>query len=234
MKPVQVWRIAFVLILQQLQGLSEGINNLKSVADTADLLIQRGNERGGGWGYEVGSERGPFKWGNMSSDWALCSTGKQQSPIRILSFDVAKNEKLKRLHTLYHYAPATLLNDGRILRLKWEGGFLLIEESLYELFEVQFHTPSEHTINGKKYAMEMQLMHRNRVNNAIAVVAILFKLGEDRNKFLDQVGSFLIPASGCCILVSVFICHFYSGSAKPYSKFEIIKSHTNHNYFILV
>eukprot|EP00252_Welwitschia_mirabilis_P009298 TRINITY_DN2177_c0_g1_i7.p1 TRINITY_DN2177_c0_g1~~TRINITY_DN2177_c0_g1_i7.p1 ORF type:complete len:171 (+),score=17.13 TRINITY_DN2177_c0_g1_i7:293-805(+) len=170
----------------------------------------------------------------MSSDWALCSTGKQQSPIRILSFDVAKNEKLKRLHTLYHYAPATLLNDGRILRLKWEGGFLLIEESLYELFEVQFHTPSEHTINGKKYAMEMQLMHRNRVNNAIAVVAILFKLGEDRNKFLDQVGSFLIPASGCCILVSVFICHFYSGSAKPYSKFEIIKSHTNHNYFILV
>jgi len=43
---------------------------------------------------------------------------------------------------------------------------------------LNFHTPSENTINGKNFPLEMHLVHLNK-KNEIAVVAIMFEPGKD-------------------------------------------------------
>ena len=35
------------------------------------------------------------------------------------------------------------------------------KDERYSLLQFHFHTPSEHTINGKKYPMEMHLVHKD-------------------------------------------------------------------------
>ncbi|KAH9306633.1 hypothetical protein KI387_011037, partial [Taxus chinensis] len=148
------------------------------------------------WSYGCGSGVGPSEWGKLSPDWSLCSYGTEQSPIRILSFDVTKNQETNYLQTMYHPAPATLINDGNLIKLKWKGGFLYIDGILYELYEIRFHTPSEHTIDGKMHPLEMQMMHRNLNNGYMAVLAILFKLDEKINKFLDQFWPYIPTFQG--------------------------------------
>lgn len=143
------------------------------------------------WGYGCGSGIGPSEWGELLPEWSLCNTGAEQSPIRILSFDVTKNERAAVVQTTHHPAPASVVNDGNLIRLRWKGGFLHIDGILYELHEAQFHTPSEHTINGKRYPLEMQMMHRNAKNGDIAILSILFKLDDKDNKFLGQFWSYI-------------------------------------------
>lgn len=138
------------------------------------------------WDYGCGSDIGPSEWGELSQEWSLCSTGAEQSPIKILSFNVAKSEQMANMETMHHPAPATVVNDGNLIRLKWKGGFVYIDGILYELHETLFHTPSEHTINGKIYPLEMQMMHKSRKDGGMVILSILFKLDDKENKFLDQ------------------------------------------------
>lgn len=164
------------------------INYLKTAIE-AGQYRKEGNETGNresDWDYGCGSDIGPREWGELSREWSVCSTGAAQSPIRILSFDIAKNEQKDYMQTMHHPAPATVVNDGNLIRLKWKGGFLYIDDVLYELRETQFHTPSEHTINGKKYPLEMQMIHNSSENGGMVILSILFKLDKKGNKFLDQ------------------------------------------------
>lgn len=147
------------------------------------------------WGYGCVSGIGPNEWGELSPEWSLCSTGTEQSPIGILSFDVTKNERVAFVQITHHPAPASILNDGNLIRLRWKGGFLHIDGILYELHEAQFHTPSEHTIDGKRYPLEMQMMHKNAKNSDMAILSILFKLDDKDNKFLGQFLPY-IPSLG--------------------------------------
>lgn len=60
---------------------------------------------------------------------------------------------------------------------------------VYRLWQVSFHAPSEHTLNGIRYPLEMQMMHQ-RVNGEadLAVVVVLFEAAPDAtNNFLDVV-----------------------------------------------
>jgi len=60
--------------------------------------------------------------------------------------------------------------------------------SAYRLWQVNFHSPSEHSLNGKKMPLEMQLMHQRVVGGGpeIAVVVVFFADAANAyNDFLD-------------------------------------------------
>ena len=38
-----------------------------------------------------------------------------------------------------------------------------IDETLYYLKQFDFHAPSEHTLNGKTYPLELQLVHKKSI-----------------------------------------------------------------------
>lgn len=78
-----------------------------------------------------------------------------------------------------------------VMQIEWLGdaGSLFINGAEYPLRYAHWHTPSEHTIDGRRYAMELHLVHLNtqpNVKNRIAVVGILYSIGTP-DPFLSRV-----------------------------------------------
>ena len=68
-----------------------------------------------------------------------------------------------------HYPSLNLVNKGNYIGLYISdeiGGLDIYSQNnsrkrtTYKIFEVAFHTPAEHVINGKRYPVEMQINHR--------------------------------------------------------------------------
>jgi carbonic anhydrase len=128
--------------------------------------LQRGSK---GWSYD--GDTGPEHWSELSPDYALAGTGAAQSPIDITGARPGDVEPIE-----FHYAPTTLRlsNDGRRVRMDFdEGSYLLLGGSRFDLEYMEFHTPSEHSLAGRRYAVEAQLYHADTAGRIVAV-AVLF------------------------------------------------------------
>ncbi|PHT46846.1 Bifunctional monodehydroascorbate reductase and carbonic anhydrase nectarin-3 [Capsicum baccatum] len=125
--------------------------------------------------YKGKAENGPGNWGNINPQWRICNTGKLQSPIDLVKVEVVN---LGILEKFYKPAPATLVNRGHDIMVRWDGdaGFFKINETQYKLQQVHWHTPSEHTINGKRFDMEAHLVHASS-DGKTAVIGILYTIG---------------------------------------------------------
>ncbi|PIA43629.1 hypothetical protein AQUCO_01900198v1 [Aquilegia coerulea] len=137
--------------------------------------------------YLVGSEKGPHKWGEIHKEWDACKNGEMQSPIDLLNKRVDVLKKYGKLKRNYTASNATLKNRGHDIMLQWKGdaGSLKINGTEYMLKQCHWHSPSEHTINGKRYDLEMHLVHVNP-NNTIAVVGVMFDIGQP-DPFLTEL-----------------------------------------------
>lgn len=62
--------------------------------------------------YQVGSENGPEKWGQIHEEWAACGVGKLQSPIDLKDERVEVVDGLGLLRRTYRPAPAVMKNRG--------------------------------------------------------------------------------------------------------------------------
>ncbi|KAL2502713.1 Alpha carbonic anhydrase 7 [Forsythia ovata] len=139
--------------------------------------------------YAKGGEKGPKKWGDLKKEWAACKDGKFQSPIDM------SNERVRIIWNpeKKNYKPfnATLRNRGHDISLRWHGdaGSILINGTKYPLVQAHWHSPSEHTINGRRYDMELHLVHQTsdlNVKNRIAVTGVFYKIGRP-DKFLSKL-----------------------------------------------
>ncbi|MDF3127637.1 carbonic anhydrase family protein [Kiritimatiellaeota bacterium B1221] len=128
------------------------------------------------WSYEGAS--GPSHWGGLCDEYCLASEGKSQSPVDLTQGDV-------RRETLgFDYKPGTLnlVNNGHTIQQNMSDGALLIEDDTYKLIQFHFHSASEHTVAGKRFDMEIHLVHQNEAGE-YAVLAVLLEEGEE-NSFL--------------------------------------------------
>lgn len=141
------------------------------------------------WGYT--SDVGPLHWGELSSEFATCQVGENQSPIDIgedSKFNMKKvaREEVIPLQFNYQDSPLKIINNGHTIEAKYEkGSSLRIGNELYELQQVHFHSPSEHTIDSKSYPMEAHLVHKSQ-NGKIAVVGVFMKMGK-QNDFMQAL-----------------------------------------------
>ncbi|CAN0916406.1 Alpha carbonic anhydrase 7 [Linum grandiflorum] len=137
--------------------------------------------------YMGDGEKGPSRWGVIHPEWHSCSNGTMQSPIDMLSDRVDVVSHLGRLNRSYKAANATLKNRGHDMMLKWEGGAgsFHMNGTEYTLHQCHWHSPSEHTINGDKFAMEAHMVHESE-DGKIAVVGILYKIGRP-DSFLKSI-----------------------------------------------
>ncbi|KAK3014641.1 hypothetical protein RJ639_008709 [Escallonia herrerae] len=128
--------------------------------------------------YKEEAANGPKQWGSINSTWKNCGDGKFQSPIDVPEQKLAVPGGLGRLKRNYKPAPAQLVNRGHDISLKWNGdaGELQINGTDYKLQQCHWHSPSEHTINGRRFAMEVHMVHMTP-NHDVAVVGILYKFG---------------------------------------------------------
>ncbi|KAK8584574.1 hypothetical protein V6N13_138532 [Hibiscus sabdariffa] len=137
--------------------------------------------------YSADSPIGPARWGEIHADWGACSNGTMQSPIDMSSERVSIVSHLGRLRRSYKPTNAVLRNRGHDMMLRWEGeaGAIEINGTEYALSQCHWHSPSEHTINGRRYDLELHLVHES-ADGKVAVVGIMYKIGRP-DSFLSSV-----------------------------------------------
>lgn len=115
-----------------------------------------------------------------TSDYTDCETGNDQSPI---DFTNVTSRAFPNIEFDYEASNFQTENTGQFFQFNANdaGGFNWNGES-YELEYVQFHTPSEHTFNGRHLTAEMQFYHKNS-NNDWAVVSVPFRRGDHNTNF---------------------------------------------------
>lgn len=140
------------------------------------------------------------KWNykNHGEDWQCeCSEGTQQSPIDFPEINSAKETTNKTLFSFYRVNKNEKDNDfemlfeENMLKIKGNLGSIVTWELIkYELYEVQFHTSSEHTIKGEQFDMEVQFYYRSITQGCLAktaAVGVLFKIEPgSTNLFFDK------------------------------------------------
>ncbi|CAK9171396.1 unnamed protein product [Ilex paraguariensis] len=138
--------------------------------------------------YVPGSDNGPERWGEIHPEWSMCNNGTMQSPIDLLNERVEIVSHLGRLKRDYKPSNATLINRGHDMMLRWEngGGHIYINGTQYTLNQCHWHSPSEHTINGRSYDLEVHLVHQS-ANGRTAVFGIMYKIGRP-DSFLSMMG----------------------------------------------
>lgn len=142
--------------------------------------------------YIPGDENGPENWGTIKTKWANCSTGKMQSPIDLSDKRVTSVPSLGYLNYSYSPAFADIVNRGHDIKVNFSGnsaGSLVINGTRYFLRQVHWHSPSEHTHNGRRYDMELHMVHESAANKT-AVIGLLYEVGSP-DKFLLRLEPFL-------------------------------------------
>ena len=100
---------------------------------------------------------------------------ERQSPIDIAGYTTGGKPDLSFAYTGH---AKSLTNTGEFVKVIYEdAGGILLDGHSYQLAEAHTHNPSEHTIDGESFALEMHLVHK-RESGEIAVVGILYRLGE--------------------------------------------------------
>ncbi|CAH5584716.1 Carbonic anhydrase [Klebsiella oxytoca] len=131
------------------------------------------------WSYE--GEGSPEHWGALNEEYKTCQNGMNQSPINI---DATFKTHLSPLDTHYIDGPITLINNGHTIQAALKtttADTITIDGTPFILQQFHFHAPSENTVHGKHYAMEMHLVHKN-AKGAVAVVAVMFEQGAENTE----------------------------------------------------
>ena len=144
---------------------------------------------GAHWGYS--GSAGPAHWGDLSDKYAICKSGKNQSPINITS---AVEANLSQLNFHYEDSEIHIVNNGHTVQVNYDSGsYMKVDGHRYDLKQFHFHTPSENQINGKPFPLEVHLVHADS-NGKLAVVGVMFKIGPE-NAFLGKFWNDM-PATG--------------------------------------
>ncbi|KAK1576320.1 hypothetical protein Q3G72_012884 [Acer saccharum] len=137
--------------------------------------------------YIEGTGNGPKEWGVIDPHWKVCGKGHYQSPIDLLGQRVQILPNLGELHKDYKPAPAVVKNRGHDISVLWKGdaGKLDINGTDYQLLQVHWHSPSEHSFHGSRYELELHAVHKSACGK-LAVIAIVYKYGHP-DSFLSRV-----------------------------------------------
>ncbi len=124
------------------------------------------------WGYE--GTNGPANWGELG--YRQCSAGQSQSPVDIPS--TARHSR-ERLEINYFSSPTRVVNNGHTVQFNYKpGSFIKVSGKRYDLVQFNFYSPSENTVSGNAYPMEIHLVHKS-VDGKLAVVGVFIKVDPD-------------------------------------------------------
>ncbi len=148
----------------------------------------------GDWGYE--GDVGPENWASLDPAYAVCDSGKNQSPVDI---DVRTNvvdAKLPAIHFNYTMlTPQRIINTGLDVEVEMRsGGEIELDGKTFALKRFVFHGPSETMINGESFPMEIEFIHEDD-QGEVAIVSMLLSPGAP-HPTVDKLFMSLPPEAG--------------------------------------
>lgn len=125
------------------------------------------------WGYSgLGA---PENWGKLPG-YALCATGKRQSPIDLRG---AIRVDLEPIRFTYRPTRFRITDTGQTIQIDvGEGNEIYVMGRAWQLTHIVFRRPAEERVAGKTFEMSAQLVHRDYANN-LAILAILMERGPE-------------------------------------------------------
>lgn len=141
-------------------------------------------------------------WGSID-EYSLCGTGKQQSPIDLTQDGAKSSDSMELNGSGYkNYANAGVYwtggktmqvsiaddgNQGQFTIDFWDGS-----SSTFVPLQFHLHGPSEHSVNGKLYDLEVHIVHKYKQAGEMklgAVIGVFFEVqdGASNNAFLDSL-----------------------------------------------
>lgn len=152
---------------------------------------------------KIGSQNYMLNYNEPNTDWpTTCSTGINQSPIDFTTGFTSYNSEVQKIKVLEmkYGTDGNGLISGKlevqsnryVLTGTKFGSIIVMKDQVkyqYDLVDISFHIPSEHTFAGYKGDMEMHLHHKKSSDyikaNAISdadkmtelTIAIIFRLG---------------------------------------------------------
>lgn len=140
------------------------------------------------WGYT--GPNGSVRWGDLEPSFSLCKSGMRQSPINIVTF---YQETMPSLEADYRPVPLTVTNTGNTMRVGYApGSGFSVDGFRYELRRIEFHTPSEHYMDGASWPMEAQFVHQGS-DGSLAIIAVMMKIGKQNPTFAGMLQN--LPAN---------------------------------------
>ncbi|CZQ96258.1 alpha-carbonic anhydrases signature [Trichococcus palustris] len=144
-----------------------------SAQETTEQTAEKGNEE-------------QLDYGNQE-EWTF-ESGKMQSPINI---ETSKAETMSEDGSItlnYLQDAIDVVDNGHSIEIK-DGGQALIAGRSFELTQFHLHSPSEHTLDGEHFPIELHFVHKAQ-DGRLAVIAVFFKEGTANAAFetiLDDV-----------------------------------------------
>lgn len=118
----------------------------------------------------------PVAWARWHPAAEECHVGDAQSPIDVVR-GVATDGEPASVVLDYRPVRANEILLGHTLRVELEPGCrMLLDGVEHELVEFHFHTPSEHTLDDQRFALEIHLVHRSAAGD-VAVLGVLARTG---------------------------------------------------------
>ena len=142
-------------------------------------------DEGGSWSYT--GKQGPEHWGALAEEFDICSRGQNQSPIDLVA---QIDTELPPLDFDYSQAGQLIEeNTGHsIQEVVRPGNKVSLMGRTFELKQFHFHSPSEHTVDGRHFPMEVHFVHQDE-SGSLLVVGVMFEEGE-HNPVMAELPSF--------------------------------------------
>jgi carbonic anhydrase len=125
------------------------------------------------WSYS--GNQGPEYWGKLAPEFSICSTGKNQSPIDLTGM---VEGELPTLKVDYKVGGHEVINNGHTIQINYaSGNYMRVGDKSFALKQVHFHSPSDNTIKGRSYPLEVHFVHADK-NGNLAVIAVMLEAGK--------------------------------------------------------
>ncbi|MCL2776557.1 MAG: carbonic anhydrase family protein [Polyangiaceae bacterium] len=158
-----------------------------------------GSQTPSSWAY--GGTTGPEHWGKLAKEYAACQAGRHQSPIDLKPQTAAPLDK-KDFSVSYHSTHVTVINNGHTVQATPPAGVgqtVSFMGEAFNLAQFHFHHPSEHTVTGQSFPMELHLVNTNAAGN-ITVVGVFIQEGAENTALASLFSK--LPAEGAAAVAT--------------------------------
>lgn len=156
---------------------------LAAKSHVSDVAKTAADQHAAHWTYE--GSTGPEHWASIANENQTCESGKRQSPVDIRKPESAEDPDPIKLN--YGKVAGGFINNGHTLQVNFpKGNFANLAGHRYELAQMHFHAPSEHTIDGKHFDMEAHFVHKDEKGN-LAVIGVLIEKAHTDHPALAKI-----------------------------------------------
>ncbi len=152
------------------------------------------------WGYEA--DDGPSVWASMDTAWAVCGEGRAQSPIDLtgavdttlppVAFHIPT---VREVEVLNQAGVIDALDNGHTIQINARTGErFTVGDRTFDLVQFHFHAPSEHSVDGRHYPMEMHFVYQG-LDGTLAVTGVFIEEGAE-NPVIEPIWAQLAQAPG--------------------------------------